>query len=393
MKKLISLIAAFGMVTSTGATVVSCAQKTTEVKPEENKIVDLENDTNLVKSILAGNMDENGIINAEKGIKETAITEKSILTSFNWMNTSNLSNEDVQIKQVANTKKYKIEAKADSKRAIGATTIDVNQNIDSATVLKNTNIGNMYVAKGIFDQQRKFFDGDYIKQNGGSENNSNSEFIKTNENTKIDGNPGYIPYTFAMQNAGVANPLIEYLKSDLFIGAMEIIGKANDIGIEKNVFLDKINVNLAWVTSLSGVFANTSKTTTFDFELKEENRIVFGEHIKDSKENKIKLNKTIYNSKNKKNIVENIYSQMDEQFKKTVSIEELVNFSKIHYSNDDAIPSFEIIPGGQNLYGMDDLAPFAMQIGGYKGTEYTVGKYKPAQTESGNLGYEITLVD
>lgn len=393
MKKLISLIAAFGMVTSTGATVVSCAQKTTEVKPEENKIVDLENDTNLVKSILAGNMDENGIINAEKGIKETAITEKSILTSFNWMNTSNLSNEDVQIKQVANTKKYKIEAKADSKRAIGATTIDVNQNIDSATVLKNSKIGNIFIVKGLFDNKQMFFDGEYIKKNGGSENNSNSESKKIGEQMKIDGNPGYIPYTFAMQNAGVANPLMEYLKTDLFGGAMQIIGKANELGIEKNVFLDKINVNLAWVSALSGVFANTSKTTTFNFKLVEENRMVFGEHIKDKNENKIKLKRTIYNSKNKKEIIENIYSQMDDQFKNKVNKEELLNFSKIHYSKEDSLPSFEILPGGQNLYGMDYLAPLAMVIGGYKGTEYSNGKYAPAQTESGNLGYEITLVD
>ncbi|WP_339020326.1 lipoprotein [Spiroplasma endosymbiont of Atherix ibis] len=316
------------------------------------KALDLSDDNeSLVRNILVGEMDENGVVNKSISIKDVMknkkVTKNSIRTSFAIMNGVFLNEQDIEIGDIDyNNSRVIIKSKNQNiLKGTEEVILTINKNISSDDVLKVTDIGNIYLPGSLYDNRRECFDGTYKDEHGNS---------VAKDNILIA-----LPVLF--QNLGDRNKLFAYLARDLFTSAVAIAGVSAS-KIEENMSMDNFKINLSWggeekiLVNDNIITATDSQTVTVKFKLAKEDRLIFGEYRPNSKD--FIVSKKAYSSKNIKTIVSEIYDQAGESFKNQVSKEMFTKFSTINFANENEVPTIELLPGGEYVYSFDQMAFF-----------------------------------
>ncbi|AUB31604.1 lipoprotein [Spiroplasma floricola] len=349
------------------------------------KALDLsDNNQALVRNILVGEMDENGVINktisASDVVKNKKVTKNSIRTSFAIMNGVFLNEEDIEIGDI-NYNNDTVTIKSKNQNILKGTEeviLTLNKNVSSNDILKVTEIGNIYLPGSLYDNRRNYFDGTYKDEQG---------------NNVAEGNI-LVALPILFQNLGDRNKLFSYLATDLVLSAMAIAGVSSS-KIEENMSMNFFKLNLSWggeqnsLVSNNIITATDSQTVNIKFNLQKEDRLILGEHRPSSKD--FTVSKKAYASKDIKTIISEIYDQADSAFKNQVSKEMFIKFSTINFASENETPTIELLPGGDYVYAFD---PMAFQLVSYQldqeKDKELIKKLKPPK-EGKTFGYKFVV--
>ncbi|ARU92216.1 hypothetical protein SCLARK_001763 [Spiroplasma clarkii] len=294
------------------------------------RTIDLEND-NFVTNILAGNMN-NQLIDPTIAIgkPQTVVSDESVLDSFNLMNNLNLSPQDVTIKQNGGTngigKIVTLAAQSNAKNIKGTMSLVLNQDVDVNDLFINKNIGDVKLTKGTFERLQEVM-------------------------ADPDGRTALASMIF--ENIGARNKIFEYLKTNVLTdpsAAFKILGG--------NMQISSYTIN----EFPSFCILTSTKPLVFNLRFSLEDRLSFRDAVKDitvtHKITKADYEAALTNRQAAQTAVKIIYQNLNEDFKKTVSLEHFTEYAR--FIDNEDFPGLSIIPGSNILYGHDAIAWFLM---------------------------------
>ncbi|ARU91315.1 hypothetical protein SCLARK_00652 [Spiroplasma clarkii] len=340
------------------------------------KALDLsENNKSLVTNIIAGNMDENGIIDQTLPLKDVMsqgkVTKNSIRTSFAQMNGIYLNESDIEIGEV-NYEDNSVSIKSKNQNILKGDDeeiITLNKNINSADLLRITDVGKIYLPGSLWKDRADYF------------GNENTTFMQL-----------MVSVPFVFQSVGDRNKLFTYLVQDLMVASISMMGEMEK-DVSANISVNSLKLNLSWgeqnPLAVENIIDRRSLTTTIEYKLIEENRIVFGDYIP---ANDLKVSSEAYNGRSISKIIEEIYTQMNDEFKNLVSQEMFGKFVKVHFVENDEIPTIEILPGGDYLYAIDSNAWELIESLNIITDPELIEKLTPPK-EGTNPGYKFVVAD
>ncbi|AKU79614.1 hypothetical protein [Spiroplasma turonicum] len=288
-----------------------------------------------VKQFIAGNKLDDGTIDASiaVGSEGFKITNKSIIDSLNNVNQASIDINQVDIEQKNAGENgigaaYEIKAKKESENLTGSVTVTLNKGINVNDFFVNKDLGNIFLYKGAYSQL---------------ENVLKDEKDKTSI------------ISMAVENLGAANKDFEYLRGNLLFFAK---------GITTNA---QLMIEGATPSNKGIVFNNIpdmkifkpSQTLKLSYNIVEEIRMTLFEALPESK---IKVSKELYETQTYEKSLELkklVYSNLSESFKKTISEEHFISFTRIKYnvqkSNNEKqlVTKIDVLPGSNIFYGHD----------------------------------------
>lgn len=333
-----------------------------------------ENNVELVRNIIAGKMDQYGVIDHKTGLKDLMdnheVSVSAVIDSFSRMNGVYLTNKDIEILDFDWDSKTVVIKSLDQNKVKGdKVTIEINNNVKSSDILRVSDIGTIYVPDKWFDQLGDFYGP---------------------ESTNV-----LAAYSMAFQNVGDRNQIFNYLAEDMKQSALALTYYASDTPkdyiSDTHMLLnlswnpeDLVAINMGNVLVTHGIIASESPDTDIKFNIKKEDRVIFGEHK--PQDSDLKVSKAAFDSGEKSVVVKEIYEQMDADFKSKISLELLEKYCLVHFNDN---PTIETLPGGDYLYAMDPLA-FVLALG--NDPESIDEKYKPAN-EGTEYGYKFVVTE
>ncbi|AUB32058.1 hypothetical protein [Spiroplasma floricola] len=291
---------------------------------------------NLVLNVMAGNM-TNGLIDSSIAIGDEGfkVTEESVLASFNEINGLNLLLNDLNIEIIEGTgnngigAQCIIAAKEGNQNVKGETTLILNQNIDPVKYFVNTNLGEIRLFKGSFNQLDK---------------------VLANSKDSIS------LAAIIFEQVGAKNKQLEYIKNNL----------VKDLGAPGKELMSKSTVSattfkINGMPDLKGIFKANS-VIEFTQKFVQEDRITIYESLPENKKVNISAQNLVDKSKSgQKNAKTEVYNQLSQEFKSKISLSHFIEFTNIIFNTKDDNGKyldfkFDVLPGSDILYGHDGAA-------------------------------------
>ncbi|AOG60089.1 hypothetical protein SHELI_v1c01340 [Spiroplasma helicoides] len=332
MKKLLSLLAATGLVASAGSVAVACNKKAEDKTNDTNTETIFDLSKTQVDHLIVGNR-VNGVYNRDKAPGEDGfvITEESVLYAFDQLNGQNLTTNDVTIKIDSQGEKgaagvATITAKDDSKKALGTKTFTLNSKLDPDQIFKNKNVGVLKLPKVVYE-----------KYNDLLADSSNKMGLAS----------------VIFEQIGGANPVIEPLAQVIAISGLQAMM------VESQLTNTTYTINE--MPQLGGVFLG--KKLTFNYTVGLDDRVTLQSAHKSKEDFKVKGESLSDSTNNFEIAKKELYSSFEDDFKSKVSEEDFIKFTKLTVDGDQ---NYQIvsIPGSENLYAHDSmwLNTFAPQL-------------------------------
>ncbi|WP_339020695.1 hypothetical protein [Spiroplasma endosymbiont of Atherix ibis] len=292
-------------------------------------------DERLVLNLMAGNMTD-GTIDSSVAIGDEGyqITKESVLSSFNEINGLNLSLDDLTIDVLEDENHgiaafYKLSAKKTSQIVKGETTLVLNQNIDPIKYFVNTNLGEIRLFKGAFNQIDKVLS-------------------SSKDRTSLA--------AIIFEQIGAKNKQLEYIKNNL-VKSLGAAGK--EIMSKSTVSATTFKIN--GIPDIKGIF---KADTVIEFTQKfiQEDRITVYESLPENKKVRVSAQNLVNKSKNnQKNAKVEIYNQLSQDFKNQISLSHFIEFTNIIFNTKDDNGEFvdfkfDVLPGSDKMYGHDGAA-------------------------------------
>jgi len=301
----------------------------------DNQVIDLSN-TLFVTNILAGKLTD-GVIDISTPIGQSGfiVNNESILENFNTSNNINLTLEDVNIdflngQENSNSMgdSYTISA-ANSSVVSGSVEIIINQNVDPDEVFANRHLGNVRVFDSLIDQM----------------------------NFALASNEGKTAlFSILMASVGSLNRVMEYIKATMTVMSgqnLPNVMAAMTMAAQSDITMNRISVQMP---SFGGLFIERNIDFTFNFI--REDRITLLEGLKDQRIDvtEVELQQALSNSTQHRLLQRKIYNSLSEEFRQKVFFIEFQQFTRL--TSFGGRWYFDVLPGGQLLYGMDPRAFF-----------------------------------
>lgn len=332
MKKLLSILASFAMISTSVGTVISC-EKPSEHKepPIVQKFMDL-NSTDTEIDIVAG----------EYSMRDW--NEQLVIDSFNVFNGSSLIlNEDVKLetinKEADGKGSVKITALPNTVNAKGETTLNINKEFDITKAFNNFELGEILMPEDVYNNFTELFN------KPKSESESESDFT---------------PYiSWIMQYVGDKNKVLGILREQMVSGMMTLLEKDQIVSNQEWLSFQSQDLADALVSRLPNVSA-TPKELKFKFTLKKGDVHSVTDGITDWDTDKgnpqIATNPIIINKsdiiKDQRQALSSVYKKLKEKFTNSVNEQTFLKYARFNPTDF----KFNILPGSNDIFGVDPSA-------------------------------------